>query len=49
MDLKKYLDSLGPATMVEPKLAKVSDELLILEVDIVCMFNRVTCIRFYKE
>ena len=26
MDLKKYLDSLGPTTMVDPKLAKVSNE-----------------------
>lgn len=33
MDLKKYLDSLGPTTMVDPKLAKVSNKLFILELD----------------
>ena len=26
MDLKKYLDSLGPTTMVDPKLAKVKQK-----------------------
>ena len=29
MDLKKYLDSLGPTTMVDPKLAKVKQKLIL--------------------
>lgn len=49
MDLKKYLDSLAPTTMVDPKLAKVINQLTLFYCSLLSCVFRVTCIRSYKE